>query len=132
MDGECKNSLYLIFVLIIFECKGPQGTCSCSLYLSISMFKQFNKIGDGTFNPEHIIKDAMEVGDNWNQTWEKKKKKMYISKPDTCFDATILMSKVSDCISCFPNNTIDCSGVINTLMSLQQFHEMGQSSSIYY
>jgi hypothetical protein len=28
------------------------------------MFKQFNKIGDGTFNPEHIIKDAMEVGDN--------------------------------------------------------------------
>ena len=64
MIAESKNSLYLIFVLIIFKRKGPQGTCSCSLYLRISMLKQFNKMGDGTFNPVYIIEDSMEVGDD--------------------------------------------------------------------
>lgn len=42
------------------------------------------------------------------------------------------MSKVSDCISCPSDNTIDCSRITTALMPPQKVHKMGQSSSIYY
>ena len=40
------------------------------------------------------------------------------SKPDTGFNATIFMSKVSYCIGSSPNNTIDCTVVTTILVSL--------------
>lgn len=53
-------------------------------------------------------------------------------RPDTGFDAAVLVSKVGDSISCSSNNTIHGTGTITVHVPLQQIHKMWQCAIINY